>query len=633
MNMITQFKITNFRQFAEPVTVSMQPITVLIGANNSGKSTILQALNIFQYCFENCLQRKGGNGDSSLELKNRNLGPDELSTLPMATPLDLWPQGKATGNHKSIRISAEFADGTELTFELSLSYNLFRIQPSLKNCPDQDAFLRSVRIQLVPIFSGLLPKEEFLTLPSRNERTRAQRHGEIVRNLIYNLKKEHPEQWALLVKLLQRLYPNVQLDVEYDEELAISARIDTRYQDAILHQPRDLIVSGSGFHQALQIFAGMLQHGVSTVLLDEPDSHLHARLQSSLMTIFSELSSNHGIQVVIATHSPHLVRSAPPGSVFVCRDGAVFPLARTGGDLELLDRLGAFDQMELVPLLQSKKICFVEEHADRELIKAFLRKQYPHEAEEILRRFSFLYTYQEPVSAGVLRMARQVRDIVGVDSDDPVGTNRPLRVLAVADRDYRTDEEVKSAEADLAKKAKEPKFGFEIELLVWNRNEIENYLLDLSAMDRAITAWAEANEVTPVWKLVRPGFKKFVKEAIAEGRESAVVAYASALQKKNRGWDLAKAMFEAKTAVESEWGDGIKWVDAKVVLGAARQWLQKQKIRCHLDSREIVEAMDALPEDVAKMVTKLRLLAIGNVRRRRIVKKLPAKKRPTRKKA
>jgi len=442
MNLITRIKIANFRQFAEPVSIPMQPITVLIGANNSGKSTILQALNIFQYCFENCLQRKSGNGDSALELKNRNLGPDDLSTLPMATPLDLWPQGKATGNHKSIRIGAEFADGTDLSFDLSLSYNLFRIQPSLKNCPDVNAFLRSVRIQLVPIFSGLLPKEEFLPLPSRNERTRAQRHGEIVRNLIYTLKKEHPDQWDLLVNLLQRLYPNVQLDVDYDEELAISARIDTRYQDSILQQPRDLIVSGSGFHQALQIFAGMLQFGVSTVLLDEPDSHLHARLQSSLMTIFNDLSTSHGIQIVIATHSPHIVRSAPPGSVMVCRDGAVFPLARTGGDLELLDRLGAFDQMELVPLLQSKKICFVEEHADRELIKAFLRKQHPEEAEEILRRFSFLYTYQEPVAAGVLRMARQVRDIVGVDSDNPVGTNRPLRVLAVADRDYRSDDEL-----------------------------------------------------------------------------------------------------------------------------------------------------------------------------------------------
>ncbi|HUY32730.1 MAG TPA: AAA family ATPase [Pirellulales bacterium] len=115
MSLMTKFTVERFRQFDKPVAIALDPITVLIGANNSGKSAVLQGLALFQYCLEKCLTRNGKNGPNapwSLK-KTENVRPDEMGPLPVATPTDLWPQGRAKG---AIRLSADFADGGTVTF-------------------------------------------------------------------------------------------------------------------------------------------------------------------------------------------------------------------------------------------------------------------------------------------------------------------------------------------------------------------------------------------------------------------------------------------------------------------------------------------------------------------------------------
>lgn len=44
---LVQLKVSNFRCFKEETTVSLDNLVVLIGKNDSGKSSILDAMNIF----------------------------------------------------------------------------------------------------------------------------------------------------------------------------------------------------------------------------------------------------------------------------------------------------------------------------------------------------------------------------------------------------------------------------------------------------------------------------------------------------------------------------------------------------------------------------------------------------------
>ena len=118
--MLTKLTIKNFKRFRDETVVNFEPITVLLGGNNSGKSTVLQALSIFQYCME--VTRKRKNGGFTLDTKT--IGPEEFGALPVAEPTDLWPDSKPTG---AIHIEAKFSNGATISFEIKMSFNRFSI--------------------------------------------------------------------------------------------------------------------------------------------------------------------------------------------------------------------------------------------------------------------------------------------------------------------------------------------------------------------------------------------------------------------------------------------------------------------------------------------------------------------------
>lgn len=614
MARIRTFTIENFRQFEKPVTLELKPITVLIGANNSGKTTVLQALNVFQYCLETCLTTDANaQGKGKLSLKSQNIGPDEFGRLPVASPTDLWPQGKATNS--TIRLTAAFENGGQLTFEITLKYNLFNIKPTPSQIRDLNALLRATSIRMIPIFTGLLPREEYLLAAARMDRERAQRHGEIVRNMLLVLKKDHKRRYQLLLDTLQQLYPDVSLDVEYDEEVgkrAMSAKIDSSYRDSVLTKNRDLIVAGSGLHQAVQIIAGVLQPEATTILLDEPDAHLHARLQERLMQILAELTESHSLQFVIATHSPTLLRAAPRDSILICREAAILPFAASNpASLEVLDNLGALDRMELVSLLQSRRVVFVENNEDRRLLEAFARKHLSGaKAKTLLRQITFLYTYQEPVAAGVLNKARQVRDLLQDRSLQAFGAGDPVRFLVFGDRDYRADKEMRSEERKSRSRAQDPPFGFDLRLALWRRAEIENYLLDVDAMCSRLAEDASTRGVD--WSRLQKIFRQQFSTWIEAHRSQICERYAARLQDRNRGLNLQTAMDQARQILDDSWGDGLAWCDAKKVIAAARKWAQDHKLSAHaLANDRIIDAMTSVPGDVQKALRQLRRFVKG----------------------
>jgi len=614
MTRIEKFTIERFRQFEKETKLQLDPVTVLIGANNSGKTAVLQAIVVFQYCLEKCLTRNNKNsGAATWHLKKtENVRPDEFGALPVASPTDLWPQGRPKPG-QGIRLSATFEGGGSISFEIKLQFNLFNVRPTVEGVDDLDALLSSFGIRLIPVFSGLLPREEFLVLPARKERQQALRYGEIVRNLLHSLKTEAPQRFKLLIDLLHRLYPDVHVDVNYDEELArriASARIASEYRDSVLTQHLDLIVGGSGLHQAVQIFAGMLQPGISMVLLDEPDAHFHARLQSTLMRILTELAEREGLQMVIATHSPQILRAAPPSSLRVCRDNSLIPFNPGPDQLELLEHLGVFERMELLPLLQSRRVAFVENRDDRELIEIFLQKQLGAKTEDLMRRITFLHTYQEPVSAGVLAKARQVNDILKDPSLSALGLSGNASFVAVGDRDYRTEAEMKREELTHSRKAKQQGYGFDFRLFLWRRAEIENYLLDIDAMTRAVAETATKLGLKTSWRKLRPEFRKFVLSQIGEQRDAITERFAARIQDRDRGLNLTTAMGRARQTLSSEWGDGTAWCDAKVVLSSARQFLQEHGLPAQaLSHSNILQAMSEIPDDMKSLIRALTRLA------------------------
>ena len=347
--MIRRFTIRGFKRFERETAIDLDPVTVLVGANNSGKSTILEALTLFQYCVETA-RRANGNGrgnerNGRIDLARRSVSPDQFGVLPVAEPTDLWPNGRTISGkeQQAIELRAEYDSGAEIAFTLKLSYNRFSITPRSSGDVTEAVHQRDIR--LIPVFSGFLPREEYLTLPARQERMRLQRHGEMVRNLLWNLRVRDEARWKTLIELLGELFPESVLRIGFDVDF--DRFINAAYRDRALTRELDVVVTGSGFHQALQILVSVLTPGARVLLLDEPDAHLHARLQEQLMGIMVRLARDEQAQFILATHSPQLLSAAPEGSIRVCRDGTVVPLDLGPGQFRLLEDLGAPYRLDL----------------------------------------------------------------------------------------------------------------------------------------------------------------------------------------------------------------------------------------------------------------------------------------------
>ncbi len=604
--MIRRFTLEGFKRFQRETVIDLEDVTVLVGANNSGKSTILHALTLFQYCIETT-RRTNGNGPepNQLALARRSVSPDEFGVLPVADPGDLWPNGhvRTKGRPNPLALRAEFDNGATIGFQLQLDYNRFGIVPSVAGHWREAIDGREIR--LIPIFSGFLPREEHLTLPARRDRMRLQRHGEMVRNLLWDLREHAGARWSTLLDLLKELFPESAVSVAFD--LEVDRFLNATYRDRVLTRERDVMTAGSGFHQALQILASVLAPGAGTVLLDEPDAHLHARLQGHLMQILARLAHDEQEQFVLATHSPQLLNAAPEGAVRICMDGRVAPLRVQPEQLRLLEELGAMDRMEIVPLLASRAVVFVENKRDRNLLQDFAQRHWGERKQhEVWHALTFLYTYQSPVDAGVLDLGRQVRDLL---NSSAIASGRAVRMLAIGDRDYRTDASRRAVLQTHTRRAKTDAYRLDFKLLLWDANEIENYLLDRAAILSVLDRQADERQVGTAWKQQRSAFTAELDRLLDAQREHVRQSVATRIQQEDRRLALSTALDRADQFLATRWKQPERWCDAKAVLGELRAWLQSRELALRIAERDIIREMSAVPNDVRKVLRALHALS------------------------
>lgn len=95
---IRNVRVSNFKCL-EALDLALRSSNCIVGPNNSGKTTLLQALALFDFCKQHCLSRRRG----VFELKPRSVSPEELYVLPVPRPHDLWTDRKTSGNHQQVR--------------------------------------------------------------------------------------------------------------------------------------------------------------------------------------------------------------------------------------------------------------------------------------------------------------------------------------------------------------------------------------------------------------------------------------------------------------------------------------------------------------------------------------------------
>lgn len=465
--MIEHLHLRNFKQFADQ-GFDLRERTVLAGPNNSGKTTLLQAIYVWQMALERW---------SAVTVEKEGQGPGEvpiarmqLLALPVRDLGLLWTDASTkaleTAREASVPREAVITlRGTSQMsgepWELAMEFRhenaeLMWVKPAATDGLD------AVREEVlyVPSTTGIELQEKSHAPEFQEWLIGQGKPGDFLRNLLVELHRL-PPQWDRLVNDVKEIFGCVLLPPEsLGRPFILNEYMHMRPASGLVEAPARLDISsaGSGFIQTLMLLAFLYARPASVILLDEPDAHLHVKLQRELQNRIMGLAGRTGSQVIIATHSEVLINTADYQDIVSLhgeprRLGSGTERDRTR---EALKRVSSLDALGA----GSGRALYVEGMSDYYFLRAWA-KILGHPLRALLSDAQSLLVV--PMGG---RNPKGVRDhffaLQGVRPD--------IRGYAVVDKNNKASVP-HSSDDNL-------KFG------MWGRYEIENYLLNLDVIVR-----------------------------------------------------------------------------------------------------------------------------------------------------
>ena len=220
----------------------------------------------------------------------------------------------------------------------------------------------------------------------------------------------------------------------------------------------DIIAGGSGFHQTLTLLAFMYGYHPTTILLDEPDAHLHVNLQREILDYFKRKSIERNTQFVIATHAEEFVRGVDASQIVSFLSHVPKRIESTP---EVLRAMAEVSNEEVTRLMTSPYILYVEGESDERILRAWAD---PCGAAEVMDKVCF-----KPLGGGGKKNMKEKADLHFAALQQIIPEVSRLMLF-----DYDESENAFHPRSDNSA------------LVEWKRKNIENYLLVPTAWNRTI---------------------------------------------------------------------------------------------------------------------------------------------------
>ena len=475
--MITKLIIRNFKKFDEAI-IDLGSRVVFVGPNNSGKTTALQALTLWEIAVRRWFERRIIKRSKASERTGVSINRKDILCSPVPNAKYLWnslhvrrgtTKGDGTKGTQNIRIDIEaegviqgkpWACGFEYDFqgEESLLCRPLRLKGfeelSVKDAryseiPDM---VSTVHIAYLPPMSGLSSREDRLDLGAVRRRIGEGLTAEVLRNLCYMILNPPngeitPEvsrkRWEKLVETMRSLFGITLLEPEYYSE---TGEITLSYRE-VNDLELDISLAGRGMQQCLLLFAYLYSNPNSILLLDEPDAHLEFIRQQQIYNRLCEAASEQNSQIIAASHSEIVLDEAAEKDQVVFFTPSGHP--KTIGFRDKSQVRKALVSIGFENYLQAEQkgwVLYLEGSSDRAILKTFARKL---GLDEIARIIDEAFVHY--ISTNLPEKARE--HFYGLRQAVP-----SLKGLAIFDR---LDKELQE-DAPLKE-------------VMWKKREIENY--------------------------------------------------------------------------------------------------------------------------------------------------------------
>jgi energy-coupling factor transporter ATP-binding protein EcfA2 len=579
----TSARFKNFKAF-KTYSISLKEFNVLVGPNNSGKSTILGAFRILS----EALRKANSKRAEIIRVLGRNTWGYSVSLedLPVAT--------------ENVFTDYNDEEPAVIDFRISNGNILKLVFPEVNRCclvcettgkpvksPSEFKREYAVSVGFVPVLGPVEHKE----LLYQKEAARLALLSYHASRNFRNIWHHYPDNFDEFRGYINTTWPG--MDIKRPE-------IDYRSGKPCLYMfcPEDRILreifwAGFGF----QVWCQMLTHIVKSkndtlLIIDEPDIYLHSDLQRQLVHILKTI----GPDILIATHSTEIISEAEPDDLliinkrFMSAKRITDPIQIRG----VFEALGSSLNPTLTQLAKSRRAVFVE-GKDFQLLSLFSRRLGRN---QIANRSDFAVIPLEGFNpAKVIDLCRGIEMTLGTK----------IMKGVIFDRDYRSVDEVKAVIQYLTKNTCS---------LAWihNRKEIENYLLEPLPLERAIQRRIDECNRRNNSKLHYDDNVRDLLIALSDAMRTNVngqylskrVPYEKSI---NPGLDYATINQAVLTEFDATWStlEGrLIIVPGKELLSLLNKYLQ-DKYGLSLTIRFIIEAFtkEEIPRDIVDLINRL----------------------------
>lgn len=382
---IRKIHINNFKVFRELTIHPDDSFNIVIGENNSGKSTLFEAIHLWEKCYKTLIQTSGKKF-YKVSGNHRYLAYNQLDFLRITTDKDLFYD--RLGNQCTITMTLdiegdEFDLGVRISIPTSISNSFFRIHPvnpveftgfADKVAAGGERLDKAIFIYQTRPVAGILQFEPYLNEAQVKKRIQRGQSHEVLRNKI-SIKRD--QQTQLEESISKVLGKTITFELPPRTRRSKDEFVDIKVRTNGMSQ--DIHLQGSGFLQIAEIISTIeyIEAPLKLLLVDEPDSHIHSKLQRNLINYLREIDHN---QFFVISHNDRFVTNANDNEVFFLNDaaklsGELKPIPSASFDI-IKQSLGGV-VMSLEKLNQASRVFFVEGKDDcayiRDLIAAHNR--------------------------------------------------------------------------------------------------------------------------------------------------------------------------------------------------------------------------------------------------------------------
>jgi len=578
---IASVKFSNFKALNN-YSISLQAMNILVGPNNSGKSTIISAFRILDVALRKARSKKAervaipsGSFGVGHRVPEENISVSLENIATNYNRQDSKIEFRLTNKNKLILFFPN-EGGCILTWE-TLGIHVSTPAKFKQEFP--------INIQVIPVLGPLEHNENIVTedtVKSALNTHRACRH-------FRNYWNYFPEGWEDFASLISKTWSGMEIKPPerlspIDEKLVMFCSED--------RMDREIYWAGFGF----QVWCQLLTHifrsrDASIIIIDEPEIYLHPDVQRQLLGILRSFEAD----VLLATHSVEIMGEADPSEILIVdkKNSSANRLRDIEGIQQAIESLGSTQNVTLTQLARTRKIIFVEGINDYKLIRRFAR------------RLDY-----EKLSAG--------NDLTSLESGGfsswskikalSWGLSKTLKAIipiaAIYDRDFYCEEYINEIDIELS---------LELKLAhIHKRKEIENYLLVPSVLERVLEKTIKEREKRSQNPIARGEDIKSILDRITEQEknkfQSQYIAKRTDFLQKT-GKDSATITRETLEWFDAKW----KYLEKRMEIISGKQILKMlrdevQTLYCvNLTDIKIIDEFtrNEIPNDLVSLIERL----------------------------